>query len=193
MHRAAQKYYSPYLLLQIFSGKVFLGVCLWMLTVMKQGTAAHCARLKNMNGKAFPFISVVSNNELSKWDTVDNKRLQQTCTTLCRKRPGSQTEITACQPICAFQATGCRNAAGCQGGCVWTGQPLPSPFSLQPHHCERRKGTAPFFTLCLLLCQKQERFYLCSILSLHLGMFLHSFGDGNLMILLFARETRLEW
>lgn len=65
--------------------------------------------------------------------------------------------------------------------------PLPSLYS----HCERRKGTAPFFTLCLFLCQEQERFYLCSILSFHLCRFLHSFGDCNLMILLFASETKL--
>lgn len=132
IHRAAQQCYSPHLLLQILSGKIFLGICLWMLTVMKQGTAAHCARLKNMNGKAFPFISVVSNNQLSKWDTADNKRFQRTCTTSCHKRPGSQTDITARQPVGAFQATSGRNAAGCQGGCVGRGQPLPSPFSLQP-------------------------------------------------------------
>lgn len=53
-------------------------VCLWMLTALKQGLAACCARLKSRNGKAFLFISVASNNELSKWDTEDNKRFQLT-------------------------------------------------------------------------------------------------------------------
>jgi len=89
MHRAAQKYYSPYLLLQVTSGKIFLDVCMWMLTSMKQGTAACCARLKNLNGKAFPLISVVSNNELRKWDAEGNKRFQQTRASPGHKRPGS--------------------------------------------------------------------------------------------------------
>lgn len=194
MHRAAQKYYSPHLLLQIISGKIFFRSLLEVLTAMKWGTAACCARLKNMNGKVFPFISVVSNNELTKWDTEDNKRLQRTWATLCHKRPGSQTKIIACLPICAFQATEKLLAAKED---VFAGDShlpaLPSPFSLQPHHCERRKGTVPFFTLCLFLCQEQERFYLRSTLSFHLCKFLHLFGDGNLMIFLFTGETRLGW
>lgn len=49
-----------------------------------------------MNGKAFPFISVVSNSALSKQGTEDNKRFLQTRTTPGRKRPGSQAE--RCMP-----------------------------------------------------------------------------------------------
>lgn len=32
-----------------------------MLTALKQGTTVCCTRLKNVNGKAFPLISIVSN------------------------------------------------------------------------------------------------------------------------------------
>lgn len=56
----------------------FFRSLLEVLTATKQGTAACCTRLKNMNGKVFPFIAAVSNNELNKWDTENNKRLQQT-------------------------------------------------------------------------------------------------------------------
>lgn len=32
-----------------------------MLTALKQGTTVYCTRLKNVSGKAFPLISIVSN------------------------------------------------------------------------------------------------------------------------------------
>lgn len=53
----------------IFLGKVFsfpleklvLDICLQMLIVLKQGTTVCVTRLKNVNGKAFPLISIVTN------------------------------------------------------------------------------------------------------------------------------------
>lgn len=116
---------------------IYLEVCLWMLTVRKQGTAACCTGLQNMMVRLFhSFLQQVMKR---KRDVENNERFPWTWTTPCHKRPGSEMEIITCQLVCAAQATGCRKDAGCQGGCVWWESHfpvLPSPYS----HTTVREG-----------------------------------------------------
>lgn len=121
----------------------------------KESTAIYCAKLESMNRKVSSFISAVS---IGVWritkDSMNNMNNLKPWKTGFWK--GSET--------------------ACQLACIWWDShfpTLPSPVSLQPHHCERRKRTTPFSILCVFLCQQLEMLSLSSFLSFHLCKFLH--------------------